>query len=391
MEDLRHIRQRAGHVLHRKGLIHKYPLHIDVVDDDSGFALYVETPREIGDDGWVPLHAGEIILGKMRVHHTEYIPGDPPSHYGSSGNYSDTIYLRIREMDENGNLGEWYRVLMREDIFTKNTNPPDVLEELGFNRFDSVTWFRGLERGKEYQVQMWFDLDGNGRLNPDGRYVREVYRHEDETEELGDCFNWREGDLYSSIHTLNTDPENCNIDIDRDGTMDFFVDGADTGLGLSEPTPTGSPFESEVEVGYRQPAVTGFTAQATYDLVNLTWDFFPDSIARANISHVEIYRTDSSREPVLGTNSPDFVAIVEGDLTGYSDNPPGDEPGTYWYWIRYISKEGVSGPLVGVDDEAHTQSAGVVEVLGAHDDVDALPADLGTAPVGDGSMDFLMS
>ena len=142
-----------------------------------------------------------------------------------------------------------------------------------------------------------------------------------------------------------------------------------------EPEPdtngTGSPFESEREDGYVPPPVTGLSARGTFDRVLLSWDFFADETARFNISHVELYRTTSENPPGLGTDSDDFVAIVEGDLTGYIDNPPGDQAGKYWYWARYVSIEGIDGPLSEPNSASVTESVDdILDALSDDDDED---------------------
>ena len=116
--------------------------------------------------------------------------------------------------------------------------------------------------------------------------------------------------------------------------------------------------------------------------MNLIWDFFADATARDNISHVEIYRTETPAQPTLGKGSPDFVASVEGDSRGYSDNPPGDEPKQYWYWARYISKEGNAGPLIGAEPASAAPAAIPTGVFGdsEHDDGDAASTGSGMDP-----------
>ena len=73
------------------------------------------------------------------------------------------------------------------------------------------------------------DMDGDGRFDSQGQYERGINRtyHADGTvtEEPGDWHYWQEPDVYSGIHNLNTDAEDFNVDIDSDGTMDFFIDG----------------------------------------------------------------------------------------------------------------------------------------------------------------------
>lgn len=214
------------------GLIHKYPLHIDVVNNETGFGLYVETPGffyEVSESG--PLFVADDDVGVESVHVDDYVSGMEPVY--ELGHWYKGAYLRIREIDDDGTPGEWHTMQMDVSGFTKNTNPPDALEDAGFNRFDSVTWLEGLEPDRDYQVQVWFDMDGdgngvgNGRLDSQGRWERGVhvtaYSDGTVTEEPSDYYYWQEADVYSGIHNLNTDADAFNIDIDDDGVMDFFT------------------------------------------------------------------------------------------------------------------------------------------------------------------------
>lgn len=211
------------------GLVHKYPLHIDVINNKTGFALYVETPAffyEFSESGALFILSDDYRTADIHV--DDYVPGlDPVYEYDD---WYEGLHLRIREVDEEGNPGVWYTVQLAQSGFTKNTNPPGVLADAGLDRFDSVTWIAGLEPGKNYQVQMWFDQDGNGQLNTRGRWERGeihyVFNDGDPREdytELSDYYHWVEPDVYSGIHTLNTDAEDFNLDIDADGTMDYFI------------------------------------------------------------------------------------------------------------------------------------------------------------------------
>ena len=86
-------------ILRELGLVHNYPVHIDVLNNEEGFALYVETPySSIDDEGWVPLFGLEKE-GAASVHIDNYVPGMSP-HY-EEGWYHDA-YLRIREVDDGG-------------------------------------------------------------------------------------------------------------------------------------------------------------------------------------------------------------------------------------------------------------------------------------------------
>ena len=213
------------------GLVHKYPLHIDVLNNENGFALYVETPAyfyAISEGGGGGIFVGDDDSAAVPVHVNEYAPGLEPT-YEYNDWYED-LYLRIREVDEQGVPGAWHTTQLAPSGFIKNTNPPAVLANADFGQFDSVTWLNGLEAGKDYQVQMWFDLDDNGQLNTQGRWERGeihyVFSDDDPREdytELSDYYHWVEPDVYSGIHTLNTDADDFNLDIDADGTMDYFI------------------------------------------------------------------------------------------------------------------------------------------------------------------------
>ncbi|MCY4363924.1 MAG: hypothetical protein OXE42_17380 [Gammaproteobacteria bacterium] len=229
--------QIPSDVLADLGLVHKYPLHIDVINNETGFALYVETPivSHINDGMWDPLFGSDAEYHAKNVHIDDYVPGMAPEYEFDSWN--EGAYLRIREVDDDGNTGEWHTVQLQKRNFTKNTNPPDALEDFGFNRFDSVTWLEGLDPGKNYQVQMWLDSPSdNGRLDLQGywkRSINYVYdehdnyvydEHGNELTEPGDWYYWQEPDVYSDIHDINTDSAVFDVDIDGDGTMDFFAD-----------------------------------------------------------------------------------------------------------------------------------------------------------------------
>ena len=74
------------------------------------------------------------------------------------------------------------------DKLVNNSNPPDALEQLGFDCFDSVTWLNGMEEDKDYQVRMWIDVNENGRLDSQGRLFRNSYTDEDGKVILSDYY-----------------------------------------------------------------------------------------------------------------------------------------------------------------------------------------------------------
>ena len=220
------LQQIPPDALSELGLVHKYPLHIDVVNNETGFALYVETPAAYSDDDdWGPLFGGEDENGAKPVHVDDYVPGLEPEYI--LDHWYDDAYLRIREVGEDGAPGPWHTTRLEIAAFAKNTNPPPALDKLGFDDFDSVAWLEGLEPGRDYQVQVWFDLDEDGQLDPRGRWERghKYVYDEDGNQSVapGDYYTWQEADVYSGVHDLNTDAQDFNLDIDCDGIMDFFI------------------------------------------------------------------------------------------------------------------------------------------------------------------------
>ena len=233
MENIEQIDQSGSDKLRELGLIHTYPLPIDVVNNATGFALYVETPHGVYDDAddSVPLYALGRLGGSF-VHTDNYVRGMSPQQgfsYYVNNRLEKDAYLRIREVDDAGTPGGWHTMRVDVHNFAQNADAPGALEALGFDQFDSVAWFEGLEADKQYQVQFYFDLDEDGgHFDSQGRWLRgaEHVYYEDGTWTLepSDWYYWQEPDLYSGIYTINTDPDAFNVDIDADGTMDFFID-----------------------------------------------------------------------------------------------------------------------------------------------------------------------
>jgi len=210
----------------------EYTVDVDVINNETGFAVYMDIPVRwwtggdsfpLYDDDWRP----------ESIHHTNYNPDDPvfswPREFWAD-EQEQAIQLHIREVSASEQPGEWHRIPVTWTKFSEFNSPPTALNQLGFDRFDTVTWMQGLEPDKHYQVQLWFDLDGNGVLDPQSRWVRETWYEysgpEDQIGTLvqGDYYYWQEPDLYSGIHDINTDPEAFDVDIDGDGAMDFFAD-----------------------------------------------------------------------------------------------------------------------------------------------------------------------
>lgn len=227
--DQHHLQQTPPDVLSDLGLVHEYPVHIDILNNEEGFALYVETPHLITDEEWTPLFSreSEHLYVSLDVYELLGPEGLVLSNLRPADIY-DNAYLRIREVDDAGDPGGWHVMRVDANHFAQNADTPGALEALGFDRFDSVTWFEGLEADKQYQVQFYFDRDNDGgHFDGQGHWVRgtnaTVLADGTREEEPGDWYYWQEPDLYSGIHTLNTDPDAFNIDIDADGAMDYFI------------------------------------------------------------------------------------------------------------------------------------------------------------------------
>ena len=205
------------------GLTHRYPVHIDVVNNETGFALYVETPFDF-DEGWEPLFLvyDTDDSGYRPVPVDSFVQGQEPVY--EPEDWYDDLYLRIRELDGEGAPGTWHTIQLKPSAFAQNANPPAAL---GVDEFDSVTWLEGLTAGKDYHVQLWFDQNGNGQLDLHGHFERGVttihHRDGTVTVEPSDLYYWQPPDLYSGVHTINTESEDFNVDIDADNTMDFFA------------------------------------------------------------------------------------------------------------------------------------------------------------------------
>ena len=207
--------------LRELGLVSKVPLDIDVINNQEGFGIYTKD---------IPGHTltfydSHTVSNIYPIHESEYDPSN--THY-TNYQYIDSsvinypMYVRIREKQEDGTYGEWTKAELVETEIAQNINPPAALKKKGFDYYNGVTWFDGLEQDKEYQVQMWIDVDRNAELNSRERWERfadDLTTERDESEYL----YYVEADIYSAIHTLNTDIEDFNIDINADGTMDFFI------------------------------------------------------------------------------------------------------------------------------------------------------------------------
>lgn len=99
------------------------------------------------------------------------------------------------------------------------------------------------------------------------------------------------------------------------------------------------------------PTPLGFTATPAYNVVNLKWDI----PTYGNLSHTEIWFNDV--DDTLAD------ALLLDIATGfyYTDALGSDE--TRYYWIRFISEDGIIGPYNAVDGTEAITSADVVFLL----------------------------
>ncbi|MYH68992.1 MAG: hypothetical protein F4147_02370 [Gammaproteobacteria bacterium] len=225
MQNPIQIDQSGDDKLQELGLVPKYSLHLDVINNETGFALYMDLTSS--SSGFFELVQKQTTL----VHEDDVDQTMGPIYDPSPLGEELTVmtHLLIRELDEENNPGEWHRIPFDYEKVVANF-PPAALTDLGFDRFGSVTWLSGLEKNKRYQVKMWIDLNQNGELDMAGQYARVQGEHRT-TDEQGneitlpiEWFQWHEPDWYSDIHDINTDPEAFDIDVEGDGTMDFFAD-----------------------------------------------------------------------------------------------------------------------------------------------------------------------
>ena len=111
-----------------------------------------------------------------------------------------------------------------------------------------------------------------------------------------------------------------------------------------------SPFADDPvpDPDYVPAARTGLTATGQFSTILLKWDHPPNQVDSVNLAYVEVYRSATNVRPI----PPDgLIAQVRG--TSYGDTPP--EPGTWYYWIRAVSKHNVAGPF---NDDTLTSTAG---------------------------------
>ncbi len=234
------LEQTGSNTLDDLGLTSKYSIHLDVINNETGFALYMDFDHDDGD--FYQLYEGQG-QPESDIHHTDFDPTtEGPISKQTWPIYVQEMvnmtYLLIRELDENGNPGEWQRIIHINYEEIVLNNPSDTLIELGFDRFGSVTWFSGLEENKQYQIKMWIDTNQNGEMDTEGYYTREapISENADGTgrspvydengliiTEESEYYRWIEPDLVSDIHDINTNPDTFDLDIDGDGTMDFFA------------------------------------------------------------------------------------------------------------------------------------------------------------------------
>ena len=129
------------------------------------------------------------------------------------------------------------------------------------------------------------------------------------------------------------------------------------------------------------PAVrTGLTATGLYESILLEWDTPPNLVDSVNLAYVEVYRSSTNVRPVPPEG---LIAQVRGTI--YGDTPP--EPGTWYYWIRAVSKHGVAGPF---NDQAGTDATTREQELDtALDDLNERLDDLDDALTGTAGKDNL--
>ena len=111
-----------------------------------------------------------------------------------------------------------------------------------------------------------------------------------------------------------------------------------------------SPFADDPapDPNYVPAARTGLTVNAGFSTILLEWDQPPNQMDSVNLDYVEVYRSSTNVRPV----PPDgLIAQVRGTI--YSDTPP--QSGTWYYWIRAVSKHGVAGPF---NDDTLTDTPG---------------------------------
>lgn len=111
-----------------------------------------------------------------------------------------------------------------------------------------------------------------------------------------------------------------------------------------------SPFADDPvpDPNYVPAARTGLTATGLFSDILLEWDAPPSQVDSVNLAYVEVYRSSTNVRPVPPEG---LIAQVRGTI--YADTPP--EPGTWYYWIRAVSKHDVAGPF---NDDTLTGTAG---------------------------------
>ena len=143
-----------------------------------------------------------------------------------------------------------------------------------------------------------------------------------------------------------------------------------------------SPFADDPvpDPNYVPAARTGLTATGMFSTILLEWGQAANQVDSVNFAYVEVYRSATDVRPV----PPDgLIAQVRG--TVYSDTPP--EPGTWYYWIRAVSKHDVAGPFnaqSGTDATTREQ-----ELDTALDDLNERLGDLDDALTGTAGDDTL--
>ena len=107
------------------------------------------------------------------------------------------------------------------------------------------------------------------------------------------------------------------------------------------------------------PAVrTGLSATGLFATVLLEWDTPPNFVDSVNLAYVEVYRSSTDVRPLPPSGR---IAQVRG--TVYADTPPA--LGTWYYWIRAVSKHNVPGAFnAQAGTEATTKQQTLEAALG---------------------------
>lgn len=118
---------------------------------------------------------------------------------------------------------------------------------------------------------------------------------------------------------------------------DFVNAGYKLGLGENGESLLPPPTSPELPDMTVPPAITGFTATASFNYVTLSWS----QPAYRNHSHVEIWRAEGTAVLADAT-----FRIMSPSIMASDTVLPGDQ---WRYWARNVSNTGVVGPWTSVD------------------------------------------